>query len=141
MQTFGAGASDWSLCAACWRWVADVCVCTHRRAALDILNKLDLAGRAIEQTAAVELSLQVLLSLVVQHLPRGVQQGLLQGEPDSSDRWKAGQEFTSKKVRAHLLPTVHCQARAGDAELEEEDYEEDDHVLQVNRSRRQTRHE
>lgn len=50
-------------------------------------------------------------------------------------------ESTSKEIKAHLLPSVHGQAGAGDAKLEEEDYEEDDHVLRVKRSRRQTSHE
>lgn len=49
-----------------------MCASSHRRAALYILNELGLAGRAVEQAAAVELSLQVFLSLVVQHLPRRV---------------------------------------------------------------------
>lgn len=69
-----------------------------------VLNELALAGRAVEQTAAVELSLQVLLSLVVQHLPRGIQQGLLQGEPDLSDRCRAGQEAASKRSKLTCCP-------------------------------------
>lgn len=79
-------------------------VCTHRRAALYVLNELALAGRAVEQTAAVELSLQVFLSLVVQHLPRGVQQGLLQGEPDLSTDAQPAKSPTSKRSELTCCP-------------------------------------
>lgn len=77
-------------------------VFSHRWAALQVLVKLELTGGDIEQAAAVQLSLQVNLGLVVQHLPRGVQEGLLQGELLSHTERSQG-----PRVKSKCSPAVH----------------------------------